>query len=622
MKKLFSFFAATLFAASLLAADYAPTTVFTAGDITTLGTNWASKHHTANYFISGDTIVFNAFLCYQSQGNGKQTWTGSAGNGSTDGPNAWVATDVFKGKDGWFSSEPKCATVRSTRNYLYNVTNCSEVRVLCDNKDNNRELYIKAYRFNNGVIATVPTDSATNTANGLAVLALSGLNVADTFQIKVCTNTNSNSNLYEIAFISAPAAIDVATLKSIAVDGTPLEGFSANTLNYTVELPYGSTVVPTVTATPTLSNEQIAITPAAAVPGRTVISVTSADGQVHRTYTVNFTVSTTQSTDATLSALKVKGTNISGFRADSLTYNYNVAYVDTVIPEVTAETNDATASLAITQAAAVPGVATVVVTAQAGNTQTYTVNFIRLAAEKQIKELMYNNWYYAYQPAGNDTVFAHYIAGTEVPLIDHYVLSDGASMVVNLESSTFTVTGIDQTTAEYPYVLSPVTPFAAGNDTIWFDGSEDYVICPYGFDAGKGGYKFSKTDSDYSREWNGKTHVDIFLTEADSIYVIGGVSDRKVKIRVNDVVTKTGNLGKDKNLWVPVHRSAPFCLSVISNQTGGDGSVKGIVVAHMQGGATACQNLSEQTTARKFILNGQLVIERDGIRYNAAGQRL
>ena len=49
MKKLFSFFAATLFAASLLAADYAPTTVFRAGDISTLGTSWASKNQRANY---------------------------------------------------------------------------------------------------------------------------------------------------------------------------------------------------------------------------------------------------------------------------------------------------------------------------------------------------------------------------------------------------------------------------------------------------------------------------------------------------------------------------------------------------------------------------------------------
>ena len=621
MKKIFSLLAATLFSAALMAADFTPTSVYVAGDQSTLGSAWASKNQTANYFQSGDTTVFSAYLCYQSQGTGtKQSWCGNAGSGSTDAPNSWVAMDCFKGKTAWGLGS--VATVRSSRTYLFNVTNCSEVRILVDNTAANRELYLRAFQMHSGVVDSVAAIEATNTNNGLTVLSINGMNVADTFQIKVTTNTNSNSNFYEIAFISAPAATDVATLRDITVAGQTIEGFRADSLNYSYELPYGSTVVPVVTATPTLSTEQVNITPAASLPGTTTIVATSADGMLSTTYTVKFTVSSTQSTDATLKSLKVAGTTISGFRADSIIYSYDVAYVDTVIPQVTAEVNDTTARLLIVQAPSVTGLASVTVTAQAGNTLTYTVLFVRLAAEKQIKELMYDNWYYAYQPAGNDTVFAHYIAGTEVPLIDHYVLSEGASLAVNLENSTFTVTGMDQTTAEYPYVLSPVTPFAAGNDTIWFDGSENYVICPYGFDSSKGGYKFSKTDSDYSREWNGKTHVDIFLTEADSIYLIGGVSDRKVKIRVNDVVTKTGNLGKHKNLWVPVHRSAPFCLSVISNQTGGDGSVKGIVVVHMQGGATACRNLSEQTNVRKFILNGQLVIERDGIRYNAAGQLL
>ena len=624
MKKLFTLFALTLATASVFAADFAPTSVYVAGDQSTLGSTWASKNQTANYFVSGDTVVFNAFLCYQSQGNGKQTWTGTSGSGSTSA--TWAASGCFKGSAVWFTSEAKCATTRSSRTYLFHVTNCSEVIVLADNKGDNRELYLKAYKISGGTIATVPTDSAICTVNGLQTISISGLNTADTFHITVNTNYDSNSNFYEIAFISAPAATNVATLKSISVDGEAISDFRADSLAYSVELPYGTTTVPTVTAVATQSNENVVITPAAALPGATTILVTAADGTTTKTYTVNFTVSSVQSTDATLKSLKVGTKAISGFRADSLSYNYNVAYLDTVIPEVVAEANDATATVLITQATAVPGDATVLVTAQAGNQQTYTIHFIRLAAEKKVKELMMDNWYYAYQlndSAHADTIYAHYVAGTPAPMIYNYVVSTGATMAYNLQLQLIEVTGADQTHAYYPFAIKPVTPYVAGNDTIWFDGTEDYVVSAYGYDSSKAGYKFSKTDSDYSREWAGKTHVDIFLSEADSILLIGGsTTNRKVKVRVNDHVTAQGNLGSSANLWVPVQRTAPFCLSVISNQTSGDGAVKGIVVVHMQGGATGCKNIGEQNAPRKLMRNGMLLIEKDGVLYTVTGQTL
>ena len=76
--KLFTLALAALFAGYVLAADYAPTKVFSVGNETTLGAKWADKGQPANYFVSGDTIVFTPFLCYQSGGAGKQEWTGNA----------------------------------------------------------------------------------------------------------------------------------------------------------------------------------------------------------------------------------------------------------------------------------------------------------------------------------------------------------------------------------------------------------------------------------------------------------------------------------------------------------------------------------------------------------------
>jgi hypothetical protein len=82
-------------------------------------------------------------------------------------------------------------------------------------------------------------------------------------------------------------------------------------------------------------------------------------------------------TDATLSALEVDGTPIAGFTPNSLPYFLELPGGTTVVPQITlATTTDASASTTITQATAIPGDATVLVTSQDGtNTQTYTVSY-------------------------------------------------------------------------------------------------------------------------------------------------------------------------------------------------------------------------------------------------------
>lgn len=81
--------------------------------------------------------------------------------------------------------------------------------------------------------------------------------------------------------------------------------------------------------------------------------------------------------DATLSDLKVDGTTIAGFSANTITYTKGVPSGSSTVPQITlATTTDTGASRVITQATAVPGSATVVVTSQNTNvTKTYTVNY-------------------------------------------------------------------------------------------------------------------------------------------------------------------------------------------------------------------------------------------------------
>ena len=86
---------------------------------------------------------------------------------------------------------------------------------------------------------------------------------------------------------------------------------------------------------------------------------------------------TAQGEDATLSALEVNGTSVSGFTPNSESYLMPLLGGTTTVPTITlATTADTSATRVITQATAIPGEATVLVTAQDGTTtKTYKVSF-------------------------------------------------------------------------------------------------------------------------------------------------------------------------------------------------------------------------------------------------------
>ena len=79
-----------------------------------------------------------------------------------------------------------------------------------------------------------------------------------------------------------------ATLSALAIDGNAVNGFSAGVLVYDMELPAGTVIVPTVTATATDINAPVVITPASSLPGKTTVLVTAQDGINTQTYTINF----------------------------------------------------------------------------------------------------------------------------------------------------------------------------------------------------------------------------------------------------------------------------------------------------------------------------------------------
>lgn len=191
--------------------------------------------------------------------------------------------------------------------------------------------------------------------------------------IQVTAEDNTTVLTYKVTFVDASLGHD-ASLSSIIVDEVPLATFAADVFVYELELPYGTTTIPEVDATTTDANASLQITQATELPGEATLVVTAEDSETKLTYTLMFTLA--PNNDATLHGITVNGEAISSFDVNTFDYQVILPYGTTDLPVVAASPNDAAASLAITQAASLPGAASILVTAEDGETQlTYTVSF-------------------------------------------------------------------------------------------------------------------------------------------------------------------------------------------------------------------------------------------------------
>ncbi|WP_052693380.1 X2-like carbohydrate binding domain-containing protein [Desulfosporosinus sp. I2] len=80
-----------------------------------------------------------------------------------------------------------------------------------------------------------------------------------------------------------------ADLSSLAVNGTPVNGFDPDDTEYDVVLPFGASGA-TITATTVDPNAGCTVTPAPSLPGSATVTVTAEDGSTTKVYTINFTI--------------------------------------------------------------------------------------------------------------------------------------------------------------------------------------------------------------------------------------------------------------------------------------------------------------------------------------------
>ncbi|MBO7259135.1 MAG: hypothetical protein J6U94_03610 [Paludibacteraceae bacterium] len=378
----------------------------------------------------------------------------------------------------------------------------------------------------------------------------------------------SQANLQYTVTYANLITTDNADLSSIMINGVELEGFNAQTETFLVQLPYGTTTVPTVTATTASPNATVVITPATSLDQLTQIIVTAEDGVHVKSYYIQFSVATVLSNDATLADLTVAGKAINGFRADSLNYAVEIAYKDEVT--VSATPNFSEAKAVVTLPETLPGKATVVVTAQDGTTtQTYTIDITRRVP--QLYQAIFDNGFDAFITDTN-TVEVYY-AGTKPAFVKASGL-EGEGAVATFNNDVITLGGANGN-VEYAVNYHEINPLTT-EGTVVFDSTETYIASVYGYTADKG-WRFAKSVEEAAnrRISSGKNRVQFFFGPAYKVDFTWAV-ERAIKVYVNGVETTTTAI--TNGFSVRLSNTQNNLVTIVSDQTKGDGGVSGLTL--------------------------------------------
>ena len=212
----------------------------------------------------------------------------------------------------------------------------------------------------------------------------------------VVTAAAGNTVTYRLNFSTEKSTNNA--LLGIALDGTPLDGFHPDTLNYALTLPAGTTTLPVVTYTPGDEYQTVTVNSSAAT--RTIRIVVKAGDGSSRIYTLTFEVE--KSANALLQMIYLDGDSLADFKPEQL--NYIVALEQELIPDITVDQSP-DQNVNITQPNSF-GTARIMVQPEVGTPIEYTIIFTS-ASEPAIPEFAADSF-----PLSNDaSLAAIYING-------------------------------------------------------------------------------------------------------------------------------------------------------------------------------------------------------------------
>ncbi len=228
-----------------------------------------------------------------------------------------------------------------------------------------------------GTTAT-PVVDVVKAEEGQVVNVTQATSVMGTSTIHVTAPDGTTKMTYTLKFSVAPLADN--TLKDILVNGESVANFRPATATYKVELPLGTTTMPTVEAVSAYKKgEQIIqyTAPSVIDGGQYQIAVSTAGAPTPKVYKLNFKI--TASTNTLLKDLQVEGYDIS-FLPTTSTYYVELPMGTTELPNITYVTGDKWQTVTI-EKGGVDDAARIIVKAASGDEKVYKIVFSTLKSE-------------------------------------------------------------------------------------------------------------------------------------------------------------------------------------------------------------------------------------------------
>jgi hypothetical protein len=199
-----------------------------------------------------------------------------------------------------------------------------------------------------------------------------------TATVKATAADKNYSATYTINF--SVGQLDDNKLTDIKIGGNSLPGFSPTKTSYTVEMPLGTTALPTIepisayaTGIQTITTENTVTIAGETCTGTYNISVKAPGNATVRIYKLSFKI--TASTYSYLKDIKIGGTSMEGFDPTTLAYAYVLPQGTTVLPTIEAVKGDAYQQTPVIETGGVDGVTKITVTAASGAQSIYRITF-------------------------------------------------------------------------------------------------------------------------------------------------------------------------------------------------------------------------------------------------------